>query len=478
MRLRSIPFLLLVACGGMALTSGDFGATPGGVKDMRYARELIASGVVPPPEALLVEGMFAEHDLGLSGASCTEPLCLRAAGGVAPDRAGEPRGWLQVGMSSNIDPATWQRPATTFLYTVDVSGSMGWGYAGDRPTPGELSRDLLHRLTDELTPDDEVALVTYGSSVAVPLPVQSGAELGPVHAAIDALGTDGSTNMEAGMRRAYELGRAAVARGRRNVRIVLFTDVQPNVGATGGSEFEAMVAAGATDGVHLTVLALGVGIGPAVLERMSHLRGANAFTLFDDDDVGQFFADEYPWFTTPIAFDLEVGVAPATGLAIDDAFGFPGDFADEPRLAVSTVFLSRRKGALLVSLRPEVSGALDRLAADLTLSFTTAAGGPRSTTLRVDRAGAALDGRGQWFGQEAVARSTALALLVTGMREAAERYAADPAAAEAIMQTAHDRFAADAAAIADPTLEPEVELAAALLQLIVDRAPQGTLYGY
>jgi Ca-activated chloride channel family protein len=471
--------LLLAACGGAESSGsfgddGGFGATPGGVKDMRFARELIAAGQVPPPEALLVEGMFAEHDLGLTGDPCAQTLCLRAAAGVAPGRVGVPRGWIQVGLSSSIDPDTWAAPPTTYIYTVDVSGSMGWEYAGsDDPSPGALAHDLLHRLADELRPDDEVAIVTYGSDVSTVLSVTGGENAAAVHDAIDSLSENGSTNMEAGLQRAYQLGVQAVQRGRSNVRVVLFTDVQPNVGATEPSEFEAMVAACADDGVDITVLALGLGIGPEVLEGIAHLRGANGFSLFDFADSETFIADEYPWFTTPIAYDLTVGVAPADGLTIEDTYGFPGDFADDPRLDVSTVFLSKRKGGLLLSL---AGTNIDGLAAELTLSFTTPTGQLRTTELTVDRAGAPLDERGHWFAQPSVAKATALALLVSGMRQAAEEYEVDHDVAEATMQVASDRFAADAAALADPALDAEVELASAMLQLIIEDAPQGTLY--
>jgi hypothetical protein len=62
------------------------------------------------------------------------------------------------------------------------------------------------------------------------------------------------------------------------------------------------------------------------------------------------------------------------------------------------------------------------------------------------------------------------------MRQAAEEYELDHDVAEATMQVASDRFAADAAALADPALDAEVELASAMLQLIIEDAPQGTLY--
>lgn len=52
---------------------------------MRLARDLIADGRVPPPEAFVVEGMFSEYDLPLPGETCARTLCLQAAIGVAPD---------------------------------------------------------------------------------------------------------------------------------------------------------------------------------------------------------------------------------------------------------------------------------------------------------------------------------------------------------------------------------------------------------
>ena len=255
--------------GGYA---GDFGATPGGVKDLRLARELIAKGQVPPADALLVEAMFAEHDLGLTGTLCERTLCLRAASGFAPTLDGEPHGFAQVGLSSTIDPDAWQRPSTTFIFTVDVSGSMGWGSG---TTPGELSRKLLHQLTDQLRDDDQAAIVTYGSDVDTRLGLTAGSNKTKIHDVISDLSEDGSTNMEAGMKRAYSLGASATTKTQQ-VRVIVFTDVQPNVGATSGSEFNTLVDTAAQGDVHTTVLALGTGIGPEVMRAMASLRGANA----------------------------------------------------------------------------------------------------------------------------------------------------------------------------------------------------------
>ncbi|HEY5950169.1 MAG TPA: VWA domain-containing protein [Kofleriaceae bacterium] len=465
-------FVLAVGCGDTGYGSG-FGATPGGVKDLHLARELIAKGQVPPADALLVEAMFAEHDLPLAGAPCDRTLCVRAAAGFAPDLAAEPHGYAQVGLSSAIDPATWQRPSTTFIYTVDVSGSMGWGSG---VTPGELSRKLMHQLTDQLRADDRVAIVTYGSDVKTPLGLTAGSNRSAIHDAINELSEDGSTNMEAGMMRAYNVGALAVGKTQQ-VRVIVFTDVQPNVGATTGTAFNTLVANAAAEQVHTTVLALGTGIGPEVMRAMASLRGANAFSLTSTEQVDTFIDDEYPWFTTPIAYSLRVNAALANNWSIARGLGFPAaSDAEQVGLKAETVFLSKRRGALLVELTSP-DATVTGLAGTFSLAYVEPDGTPITDTADFAWDGTAVDERGQWFAQHGVARTTALGLLADGMHAAAKLYNTDQAHALDVMRAASDRFALDAASLGDTDLGIEVELASALTSLIEQHAPQGTLYG-
>lgn len=470
--------LLLMLAAGCGSTGSDFGATPGGVKDLHLARELVKNGQVPPSAALLVEAMFAEHDLPVEGAPCASTLCVRAAAGFAPELDGTPRGWAQLGLSSTIDPATWQRPSTTFVFTVDVSGSMGWDRHDDQyPPASQLARKTLHALTDQLRADDRVAIVTYGSDVDTALGLTSGADHEKIHAAIDALSENGSTNMEAGMKRAYEVG--SRARGStEQVRVIVFTDEQPNVGATTASEFNTIVGAAAQQHVDTSVLAYGLGIGAEVMRGMASLRGANAFGMTRLADVDQFMTDNYPWFTTPIAYDLRINAALAPGWSIDRGLGFP-EAADhaKPGLEASTVFLSNNRGALLVALTP--TGATpDGLAGSFSLAYTEPSGEAATAEAPFAYDLGMLDDRGQWFAQHGVARTTALALFTEGMHLAATKYeASDAPGAELVMAAAQQRFTSDASSLADDDLAVEVELGGALLQLIHARAPQGSLYG-
>jgi Ca-activated chloride channel family protein len=457
---------------------GEFGATQGGVQDMTLARSLVDEGQVPPPEAFVVEAMFSEHDLPLTGSSCSNTLCLRAAMGVAPDATDVPAAWLQVGMSSTIDPETFVRPSQTLVAVVDVSGSMGWDYP-NQTRPGALTRQLLHAIAPKLDASDQFALVTFGSSSQVALPTVSGADQQAISDAIDALHEDGSTNMEAGIQTAIPVAQAALGQTDA-VRMLVFSDYNPNVGATEPTEFQLLVQQAADQDIGVTLFGLGLGLAPSVMKAMSEIRGANAFSATEATEVDDLMADSWPWMVCPLAYDLSVNLEAGPGYQIAASYGFPGEAgAARSTLEVATVFLSRRKGGMLVKLVPTAGGPIDPTSAQLKLDYLTPDGQPRTELLQADYAGQALSPSGQYMPQIGVARATALALLVSGMQRAAELYdPANPTAAVDILQAALNRFVADVAEHQDSAeLQGEVTFAQDLLALMQSGAPQGNLYG-
>lgn len=445
---------------------GDFGATPGGVQDMGFARELISEGQVPPAEAFLVEGMFSEHDLPLSGDACVTTLCLRSAMAVAPDEDEVQSAWLQVGFSSTIDPETFERPSVTVVAVVDVSGSMSG-------TPLDVSKEMLNALIDELGPNDRFGLVTYGSSVSTEVSIDDVDDRDDLHREVDRLSSNGSTNMEAGLDRAFALA-IDDAGQTEQPRVWLFTDVRPNVGATTGSEFERMAATAADEGVGLTVFGVGLGLGQSVMTAMSHLRGGNAFSLFSTEDVDELMEESWPWMVSPIAYDFHATVTPDDGLELTETYGIPADDGSgTATLDVATIFLSRNRGAILARMIPWSAEAFEgELGVEIEMSYTTPDGEEfvehqtPSIAYSVERS----------FSQPIVEKTVALAVLVRGMRAAATEYVSSPAAATATMELTLARIEADAASIADPELDQEEELARDMLELMRSGAPQGDLY--
>ena len=470
----------LSACGGGAVggvpggpPGAPGGATPGGAQDTGTARELIKNGVVPPAEAFTVEGAFSEHDLPLEGAACERILCLRGALGLAPTLAGAASGWLQVGLSSAIDLSTFERPDLSLVFVVDISGSMSWQYDapnGKTQTPLSVAQIMMEKLIPTLREGDEVALVVYGDEARTVLSFTPGSQQDKLLSSVRELASEGATNMEAGLQTAYRL-MAAQGGANRERRLLLFTDVQPNVGASAPSEFEALVAEGAASGVGLSVFGVGVGLGPETFAAMSKTRGGNAFTLFGSRDADKIMAEDWPYLATPLAYDLSLELSPR-GSSVAEGYGFPTT-SGKAELTASTVFLSKRRGALLVRFSSE---DFSNFGVTGTLSYTTPAGEPVSETASVSYDGTPLSERGTYFQQPSVGKTVALALLFSGMREAAERYGESQRDAAALMAKVTERVKADAEMLG-ADLADEVNLARDLSALMEAGAKQGTFYG-
>ena len=472
---------ILVACGcsamggsdmssapAMGAPGGEFGATQGGVQDMTFARKLVEEGRIPPADAFIVEAMFSEHDLPIEGAPCAKTLCLRAAMGVAPNNAGNPAAWTQIGMSSTIDPATYQAPSMAIVATVDVSGSMGWGYGEGQTTPASITHALLRAIAGQLREGDRFSLVSYGSSSWVNLGWTHGTDPA-IAASIDSLGEAGSTNMEAGMKLAYS--KAAEALGTaQQTRVLLFTDVQPNVGATTATEFQQLAGDGASKGVGLTVFGVGLGMGAEVMKAMSELRGGNAFSVMNPADVPSFMEDNWPWLASPVAYGLKLQASAAPGLTLAGAYGFPGE--QSTSLEVATVFLSKRRGGMLLELAP--SGPLETGSVEVSLQYSDSTGENHQETLTASYDGQALDEQGRYLPQQGLRRAVPLAKLVTAMHDAATVYRTQPDTAISVLQTALQRFELEAAG--DAELEKEAQFWNKLLGLMKSGAPQGDLY--
>jgi Ca-activated chloride channel family protein len=271
----------------------------------------------------------------------------------------------------------------------------------------------------------------------------------------------------------YEVAGGEAGRAEQ-VRIMLFTDVQPNVGLTEASEFERLARSGADSGAGLTVFALGLGLNPDVLRGMSQIRNANAFSL--TEDVASLMEDSWPWMASPIAHELVLRVTASEGFTVTEGYGFPESTVDEASMSVSSVFLSRRRGALLLRIQAEAEGepSFDALTVDLSLEYETLDGEFRSEAFT--KGFSALNDQAP-FEQASVHKTVALARLVSAMKEAAEIYGTDQDGAVGVQQRAHTQFEEALTELEDPALEPERELSAALLELMRSGASQDSFYG-
>ncbi|RGY96860.1 VWA domain-containing protein [Clostridium sp. AM58-1XD] len=144
------------------------------------------------------------------------------------------------------------RPMSNLVFLLDVSGSM---YDEDKLP---LVQKSFSMLTDELTENDRVSIVTYAGYEQVVLEGARGDEKVKIREALEGLNAGGSTAGEAGINMAYEMAEKYFIPGGNN-RMILATDGDLNVGVSSEEGLTKLIEEKRKGGVHLSVLGFGTG---------------------------------------------------------------------------------------------------------------------------------------------------------------------------------------------------------------------------
>ncbi len=447
---------------------GSLGATPGGAQDITFFRDRVAAGEVPLPEVFTPEGLFSEHDLPLApDRPCERLLCtvVKATDAELPAQP-DVRFLAQVGFSSGLTEATFRRAPVNLVAVVDKSGSM----SGE---PIETVKASLLAMVDQLGPEDQLAVVVYGADVDTLLPPTPATDRAALRAAVDRITIDGSTNLEAGLVRGFELARSTRRSFDGVTRVMLFTDERPNTGRTDAGSFMGLAEAASRDGIGMTTIGVGVQFGAELAQKVSAVRGGNLFFFSDLSAMRDKVAEDFGMMVTELAYDLDLVVTPAAGLRVAGVYGVPGDLVRWTEggglaLHVSTLFLSRDDGAIYLAFAPdgarrEEGGSLGEVA----LSYEPRDGerATATTTVRASRPGR---------GDEGLTRGVALVDEVTTLKRATALHHHDNDQ-DAAWQAVHAlRLRLDASP--DPELRSERELVATLdatLARLAGRAGEG-----
>lgn len=234
---------------------------------------------LPPPDAVRIEEMV--NYFAYSPAASTAPAGGNARSAAAPfttsiESVQAP--WLPSHRLVRVtlkarDVAPAQRGPANLVFLLDVSGSM------DAANKLPLVKESMRLLLSRLRPDDRVAIVTYANGSGVALPSTPVERRTVILDAIDSLRAEGGTNGAAGIQLAYQVAQENLNREGVN-RVILCTDGDFNVGATGGA-LTQMVVERARGGVFLSVLGFGMGnLNDATLEQLAD-RGNGHYGYID-----------------------------------------------------------------------------------------------------------------------------------------------------------------------------------------------------
>ncbi|GAA3807942.1 VWA domain-containing protein [Sphaerisporangium flaviroseum] len=247
-----------------------------------YARGTLKQGRLPDPAQVRPEEFVNAFQQGYPeppGDGFT--VQLDGARGAADGSA-----LLRVGLQTRTAEATARRPAN-LTFVVDVSGSMG--------DPGRLDlvRDALHTLVDQLGPGDQVSIVSFSDQARLRVSMTPASERRELHATVDALGTEGSTNLEAGLVTGYEEAARAFRPVATN-RVILLSDGLANTGDTTWQGILDRVEEQA--GRQITLLCVGVGrdYGDALMEQLADNGDGAAVYVSSPEEARKIFVERLP----------------------------------------------------------------------------------------------------------------------------------------------------------------------------------------
>jgi len=214
-------------------------------------RRFMQDGSLPPIDAVKIEEMINAftYDYPAPNAAAEVPLMVNLEVASAP-WAPQHR-LVRVGIKAR-EMAVGDRAPANLVFLLDVSGSM------DNPRKLPLVKEAMRLLVDQLKVGDRVAIVTYAGQSGLALPSTPVSERRVIREALVSLQPGGSTHGSSGIHLAYDVAKANFIPGGIN-RVILCTDGDFNVGTTGLTELENLIAEKAASDVFLTALGFGTG---------------------------------------------------------------------------------------------------------------------------------------------------------------------------------------------------------------------------
>ena len=178
---------------------------------------------------------------------------------------------LQLGLKADDAVNT---SGNNLVFLIDVSGSMS---SSDKLP---LLKNAFTFLTETLTSNDTVSIVTYSGKESVALEGCKGTYTDKILNAVNSLNASGSTNGQAGLQKAYEIAKKYYIEGGNN-RIIMASDGDLNVGISSPDQLKNFISEKRDEGIYLSVLGFGTG----------NYRDANMEALADNGNGVYYYID-------------------------------------------------------------------------------------------------------------------------------------------------------------------------------------------
>jgi len=262
-------------------------------------RRFLNQGMMPEPDAVRVEEMINYFDYQYKAPEGKDPVAIYTDMAICPWNTKHQL--VRVALKSKqVD--TRNLPAANLVFLIDVSGSM----SGENRLP--LVKRAFAVLTEQLRPEDRVAIVVYAGAAGVVLPATSGSDKKKILAALEQLEAGGSTAGGEGIKLAYNIAGELHSKN-SNTRVILATDGDFNVGVSSDGELTRMIEKEREKGISLSVLGFGMGnYKDNKLELLADKGNGNYAYIDNFEEARRTFVTEFGGTLFTVAKDVKLQV--------------------------------------------------------------------------------------------------------------------------------------------------------------------------
>ena len=264
-------------------------------------RNYLNDGNLPPNDSVRVEEYVNYFKQNYPNPSQHQTFSINVDGAPSPFTQTERYQMLRIGIQGYTVPAEERKPAA-LTFVIDISGSM------DMNNRLELVKRSLELLVEQLSEQDSVSIVAFGSEARVVLDPTPGSDKDAILSSIYSLHTDGATNAEAGIRLGYKLAHRAYNPEGIN-RVILCSDGVANIGDTDAQVILGEIRERAKEGVMMTTIGFGMNnYNDTLMEQLAD--NGNGFYAYVDDmrESKRLFIDNLTSTLQTIAMNAKVQV--------------------------------------------------------------------------------------------------------------------------------------------------------------------------
>ncbi|MBU1373888.1 MAG: von Willebrand factor type A domain-containing protein [Bacteroidetes bacterium] len=262
-------------------------------------RRFIHNGQTPPKDAVRIEEMINYFNYDYPEPKGQDPVSVTTEITSAPWN--KTHRLVSIGLKAKTIPNE-NLPASNLVFLLDVSGSM------QGPDRLDLLKTSLKLLTDQLRPNDHVAIVVYAGAAGLVLPSTSGNQKIKIKDALNKLEAGGSTAGGAGIKLAYETAKKNFIKGGNN-RVILATDGDFNIGASSDGEMQRLIEGYRNGGVFLSVLGFGMGnLKDSKMETLADKGNGNYAYIDGINEAKKVLINEFGGTLFTVAKDVKLQV--------------------------------------------------------------------------------------------------------------------------------------------------------------------------